>query len=42
MQYTKRNVYLISLILETVDEPEDNIMLDTLLEIAEEDERKAA
>jgi hypothetical protein len=33
---------LISLILETVDEPEDNIMLDTLLEIAEEDERKAA
>jgi hypothetical protein len=42
MQYTKRNVYLISLVLETVDEPEDNIMLDTLLEMIEEEERKAA
>jgi hypothetical protein len=29
-------------VLETVDEPEDNIMLDTLLEMIEEEERKAA
>lgn len=37
----KRNVYLISLVLETIEEePTDNIMLDTLLEIAEEQEQE--
>lgn len=37
----KRNVYLISLVLDTIEEePTDNIMLDTLLEIAEEQEQE--
>ena len=39
---TKRDVYLITLVLETVEIPEDNVMLETLLEIAEEQEREAA
>ena len=37
----KRNVYLISLILDTVEIPDDNVMLETLLEIAEEQEKAA-
>lgn len=39
---TKRNVYLITLVLETVEIPEDDVMLETLLEIAEEQESRAA
>lgn len=39
----KRNVYLVNLILDTIEEePTDNIMLDTLLEQAEEQEQEAA
>lgn len=38
---TERNVYLISLVLDTVEIPDDNVMLETLLEIAEEQEKAA-
>jgi hypothetical protein len=38
---TERNVYLISLILDTVEIPDDNVMLQTLLDIAEEQEKAA-
>jgi hypothetical protein len=33
---TKQNVYEINKILETVEIPDDNVMLETLLELAEE------
>lgn len=33
---TKQNVYDINKILETVEIPDDNVMLETLLELAEE------
>ena len=33
---TKQNVYDINKILETVEIPDDNVMLETLLELAKE------
>jgi hypothetical protein len=38
----KRDVYLINLLLDTVEIPDDNVMLQTLLDIAEEQEQEAA
>jgi len=38
----KQDVCAIDDILKTLEIPDDNVMLDTLLELAEEQERKAA
>jgi hypothetical protein len=38
----KRDVYLINLLLDTVEIPDDNVMLQTLLDIAKEQEQEKA